>query len=82
MGVELAAAIIGLTLVGWWVDRRFGTAPKGLIVGASVGVVGGFYNFIRQALALVRMDEETRQRSKRTPGGRDTAEHDRTTRQS
>ena len=52
MGIELAAAIVGLTLAGYWVDYKFGTGPKGLLIGAVVGIVGGFYNFIRQALLL------------------------------
>jgi len=60
MGFELAAVIVGLTLVGLWVDRRFGTGPTGLLIGAGLGIVGGFYNFIREAL---RMNRE--QRSKR-----------------
>ena len=35
MGLELAAAIVGLTLVGLWVDHQFGTGSKGLIIGAA-----------------------------------------------
>jgi F0F1-type ATP synthase assembly protein I len=56
MGLELAAAIVGLTLVGLWVDHQFGTGSKGLIIGATLGVVGGFYNFLRQALLLSKTD--------------------------
>lgn len=52
MGMELAGAIVGLTLVGLWIDHRFETNPKGVLICAGVGIVGGFYNFIRQALAL------------------------------
>ena len=59
MGVELAGAIIGLTLLGLWIDHRFGTKPKGVMIGAAIGIVGGMYNFIRQALEL----------GKQQPGG-------------
>ena len=52
MGLELAASIIGLTLLGLWVDHRYSTGPKGVLIGASIGVVGGLYNFIRAALRL------------------------------
>jgi F0F1-type ATP synthase assembly protein I len=52
LGLELAASIVGLTLAGLWVDYRFSTGPKGVLVGASLGVVGGLYNFIRAALRL------------------------------
>jgi len=54
MGFELAAAIVGLSLLGLWVDYRFGTRPVGVLVGAGIGVIGGFYNFIRAALQLSR----------------------------
>ena len=63
MGMELAASLIGLTLVGIWVDHKFGTGQVGLIVGATVGVVGGMYNFIRQALAMMKQDEVARKDS-------------------
>ena len=49
LGLELAAAIVGLTLVGLWFDHHFGTGPVGVLVGAGLGVVGGLYNFIRAA---------------------------------
>jgi hypothetical protein len=52
MGLELGGAIVGLTLAGVWVDHAFGTGPTGTIVGALLGVIGGMYNFIREALRL------------------------------
>jgi F0F1-type ATP synthase assembly protein I len=57
MGFELAASIIGLTLAGIWVDYRFHTGPTGVLVGASLGVVGGLYNFIRAALRLSALEK-------------------------
>jgi len=54
MGLELAAALVGLTLLGLWVDAHFGTRPYALLVGAGIGVVGGLYNLIRQALQMQR----------------------------
>ncbi|MGH9361536.1 MAG: AtpZ/AtpI family protein [Thermoanaerobaculia bacterium] len=62
LGVELAAAIAGFTLVGYWVDLHWGSAPWGLVVGVLLGVVGGMYNLIRQSLAASReaAGEETR----------------------
>ena len=35
MGMELGAAVAGLTLFGAWIDRHWGTAPKGLLTGAA-----------------------------------------------
>jgi F0F1-type ATP synthase assembly protein I len=53
LGIELAAAVGLLSLVGWWIDGRFGTAPWGLVVGAVVGLVGGMANLVRTALSAV-----------------------------
>lgn len=54
LGFELAASIAGGALLGWWVDRQLGTAPRWLGILAGVGVVGGLYNLIRSALAASR----------------------------
>jgi F0F1-type ATP synthase assembly protein I len=50
LGVELAGAVGGGCLLGYWVDCRFGTQPWGLVIGASVGIVGGLYNLVRKAV--------------------------------
>lgn len=54
IGVELLAAIAGFTLIGYWLDRKFDTEPWGLLIGALLGVIGGMYNVIRQALRATR----------------------------
>ena len=54
VGLELAGAIAGLALVGYWVDGRFGTGPWGIVVGVFIGLVGGLYNLVRESLAAVR----------------------------
>ena len=54
MGIELAAAVVGLSLFGYWWDRHFGTAPWGLVVGGTIGIVGGMYNLIRQSLSAIQ----------------------------
>jgi F0F1-type ATP synthase assembly protein I len=54
LGIELAAAVAGLTLFGYWLDRHFGTGPWGMVVGGTVGIVGGLYNLIRQSLIAVQ----------------------------
>jgi F0F1-type ATP synthase assembly protein I len=58
LGLELAAAVAGLTLAGVWFDRHFDTAPWGSLVGAGLGLVGGTYNMIREALATSGPDHE------------------------
>lgn len=51
LGVELASAVAGFTLVGYWVDRHFSVRPWGLLVGLALGLIGGTYNLIRAAIA-------------------------------
>lgn len=50
LGIELAAAIVGFALVGYWIDRHFQTQPWGLLICVLLGIVGGLYNLIRAAL--------------------------------
>jgi F0F1-type ATP synthase assembly protein I len=68
MGTELAGAILALTLLGWWVDRRFETDPWGVLIGACLGIVGGLYNLVRvavrEALGVEKKEEEDRQQTK------------------
>ncbi|HSG39968.1 MAG TPA: AtpZ/AtpI family protein [Thermoanaerobaculia bacterium] len=54
IGFELAAAIGGFTLVGYWWDRHFGSTPWGVLTGALLGLVGGMYNLVRQSLLATR----------------------------
>lgn len=49
-GVELAATIGVACLVGYWIDRKFGTEPWGLLILAAIGIVGGLYNLVRLAV--------------------------------
>lgn len=58
IGFELVGAVAGFTLVGYWVDRHFGSAPWGVLIGAILGLVGGMYNLIREALVASREASE------------------------
>jgi len=49
-GLELAGATAGLALAGYWVDGRYGTRPWGLLVGVFIGIVGGLYNLVKDAI--------------------------------
>lgn len=54
IGIELAAAVAGFTLAGYWWDRHFHTGPLGLLIGIGLGLVGGMYNMVRQSLLASR----------------------------
>lgn len=46
-GIELVGALLGGTLLGWMLDKWFGTAPILLLVFMLLGVVVGFYNIYK-----------------------------------
>lgn len=51
--------LIGLGLLGYAIDHFAGTWPRWTSILAIVGLVGGFYRFIREAMSLNK--ENTRQ---------------------
>jgi F0F1-type ATP synthase assembly protein I len=70
LGIELAASVIGLTLLGLWIDRRWATEPWGLVICATIGFAGGMLNFVRSARRAAREDERraAREREKARRG--------------
>lgn len=54
IGFELAAAVGGSVLVGYWIGKYFGRADLGIVIGAVFGMVGGMYNLIRATMAASR----------------------------
>jgi len=50
VGLEMAGAMAGFALAGYWIDGKFGTNPWGILVGVVLGLVGGLYNLVRQSL--------------------------------
>lgn len=58
IGIEFAGAVGGFCLVGWWIDRRWEiTNHWGLLICALLGLVGGMYNLVREAMRAARESE-------------------------
>jgi ATP synthase protein I len=72
VGLELAGALAGFALIGYWIDRWYGTEPWGLLIGVILGLVGGLYNLVRQSLQAVREarieDEAAKAERLKNPG--------------
>lgn len=49
LGLEFAAVLVVCSVVGLWVDRHYGTAPWGSLIGVGVGLAGGLYSFLKGA---------------------------------
>jgi hypothetical protein len=70
IGLDLAAAVGGLTLAGYGLDRWLGRFPRYTVIGAVLGLLGGMYNLIRQSLSVTReMKESESESQKRPPKG-------------
>jgi len=54
MGGELAGSIVGMLFLGWLIDKWANTSPRWTIILSVLGLVGGGYNFARQAVRLQR----------------------------
>jgi len=51
IGFELAGAVAGFVLVGYWVGKYFDKVELGVVIGAVLGLIGGMYNLIRATMA-------------------------------
>lgn len=54
IGLELAGAVAGFALLGYWIDRHYASQPWGLVGGLVLGMVGGLYNMVKEALSATR----------------------------
>lgn len=50
LGLSWALSTLLFLLAGWWLDRKVGTTPLFLILGAFVGASAGFYSMYRHVV--------------------------------
>lgn len=67
LGSEFFAGLLACTLIGLWLDRRFGWSPWGVLVGAAVGFVGSMCNLIRHGMKMQRRADRLRREDRRQP---------------
>jgi ATP synthase protein I len=53
LATELVAGVLVGAFIGWWIDKRFGTSPFGLLVCFILGAAAGGWNIVR---AVKRMN--------------------------
>src|SRR5262245_62511674 len=56
IGFEIVAPVLLGVFAGRWLDTRWGSRPWLLIVGSVLGIVVGFYSFLRRFLPIGRAD--------------------------
>ncbi len=60
LGTELAASVVGMLLIGYFLDEHFHTSPWLLLTGAAIGMIGGFYNFFKEIQKLNKIGTRKR----------------------
>ena len=50
LGLQLAITVCLFCLLGWWLDKHYGTAPMWLLILSILGVIVAMYNFLRTVL--------------------------------
>ena len=50
--MTLAVTVLAGLGGGYWLDRRFGTRPVFLLVGAALGIGAGLYHFFKVVAEL------------------------------
>ncbi len=61
LGTQMAATVIVLGGIGWWIDSIASTDPLILVIGLSVGSGVGLVQFLR---SVHRLGEEDKQRKR------------------
>lgn len=52
IGVQMAAIVILMFLLGKWADEKLNTYPLLMVLGIIFGITAGFYHFFKQTSAL------------------------------
>jgi len=52
--LQVGASAAGMALVGYLIDRWLGSSPWGVLIGMMLGLIGGFYNFIKEVSKAMR----------------------------
>lgn len=69
VGITFAVAIVLGLALGWWVDKKFDTAPVGLLVGLLIGIAAGFKNLFTVSARLDRQAKKDAEKKRyRGPG--------------
>jgi len=57
LGTQLAATVILMVLIGYWLDKKFGTSPLWIVLFSILGMFLAIYNFIISVLKLSKKEK-------------------------
>mgnify|MGYP000964120483 CR=1 FL=1 len=52
LGMEILVGVVLGLVVGWWLDGKLGFSPWGTVIGTMLGLAGGMYLLIKQAIGM------------------------------
>jgi ATP synthase protein I len=58
MGFEMAIGVGVGYFVGTWIDKKFGSAPWGFLVGSMLGLIAGAYLLIKEVNRMDKQDHK------------------------
>ena len=64
--LDVAVGLLGFGFIGWLIDRWLGHAPWWMLGLGVLGLIGGSYRFIREAMAINRTSSDRSRRSRQT----------------
>jgi len=61
LGIQFAAMVLICVFAGKWIDEHYDTTPAWTLVGGLVGIVAGFYHFLKTVMGLQKSSEDKKQ---------------------
>ena len=58
LGIQFAVSVVVCVFLGKWVDDRYDTMPAFTLVGGILGIVAGFYHFLKTVMGLQKKQED------------------------
>jgi len=52
VGLQVAVGVAVGFAIGWWLDKRYGWGNKGQTIGSLLGLAGGLYLLIKDAIRI------------------------------
>lgn len=52
LGFQLAASIVGMFFLGWWLDKKLNISPVLTLIFSFFGGAAGIYNVIKTVIEL------------------------------
>ena len=74
VGLEIAVGVGLGYIVGNWLDKKYGWSPTGTLVGTMVGLAGGMYLLIKEALRMNADPPKTKEDDSARRGSAETLE--------